>query len=63
MLKNDVNHAANDRNYAYAGMETMGDRIRAIRQARGMTLDEVAAIVGVGSAAISQWERGRHGRH
>jgi DNA-binding XRE family transcriptional regulator len=38
--------------------QTMGERIRALREEAQMTQDEVAAIVGVSKAAVSQWETG-----
>lgn len=39
-------------------METMGDRIRRLREAKGWTQRELADRVGVTEAAVSQWERG-----
>lgn len=44
-------------------MDTMGDRIRMLREARGWTQDQVAAALTTRGAkisgnAISQWERG-----
>lgn len=42
---------------AYAGiMETMGDRLRRLRVARGLTQPEFAKLVGVTKSAVSQWE-------
>jgi len=38
--------------------ETMGDRIRLLRKAKGMTLQDLAQAVGVTKAAVWQWERG-----
>lgn len=44
---------------AYAGvMETMGDRIRRLREARGLTQLEFGRLVGVTKSAVSQWENG-----
>jgi transcriptional regulator with XRE-family HTH domain len=37
----------------------MGDRLRALRQRRGLTLAYVAARVGVTKACICQWEGGK----
>ena len=37
-------------------METMGDRIRQLRQARGLTQREIAEACGVTPSAVSQWE-------
>lgn len=35
-----------------------GDRLKALREMRGMTLDDVAKIVGVSNATVSRWETG-----
>lgn len=44
---------------AYASrMETMGDRIRQLRVARGLTQPELAELCGVTKSAVSQWEDG-----
>ena len=39
-------------------METMADRIRVLRQARGMSQQELAKLTGVTMAAVSHWEKG-----
>lgn len=39
-------------------METMGERIKRVRENRGLDQKAVADIVGVTAAAISQWESG-----
>lgn len=39
-------------------METMGDRIRFLRQSRNLTQEGMGEIVGVSGASISQWESG-----
>ena len=39
-------------------METMGDRIRSLRRARGLTQAELAKLCGVTKSAVSQWEGG-----
>jgi len=42
---------------AYAlGMETMGERLRRLRVARGLTQPELGRLVGVSKSAVSQWE-------
>lgn len=41
--------------YAYC-METMGDRIKQLRIAQGMTQPELAERIGVTKSAVSQWE-------
>jgi len=37
-------------------METMGERLRRLRVARGYTQPEFAKLVGVTKSAVSQWE-------
>lgn len=39
-------------------METMGVRIKRLRNAKGLTQQEVADFVGVSKGAVSQWEGG-----
>jgi transcriptional regulator with XRE-family HTH domain len=39
-------------------METMGDRIKTLREARKHTQESLAKIVGVTKSAVSQWEAG-----
>lgn len=39
-------------------METMGDRIRMLRQSRGWTQEELGRRVGVHKVSVSQWETG-----
>ena len=41
-----------------ATTESMGDRIRVLRQARGYTQEQLAQKVGVSKSAVSQWEDG-----
>lgn len=41
-------------------MGKVGKRIRAGRERRGITVRELAAIVGVDPSAVSHWEAGRH---
>lgn len=36
----------------------VSDRIKYLRQLRGMTLDEIAELVGVSNATVSRWETG-----
>lgn len=38
-------------------METMGKRISVLREARGMSAQEVADLVGVTRALVWQWEK------
>lgn len=58
MLNSQVNHARRLNPYALQMAETMGDRIRGIREARSLTQAEVGLIIGVTAATISQWESG-----
>jgi transcriptional regulator with XRE-family HTH domain len=39
-----------------------GERVRALRKARGITLSDMAAAVGVSSAYLSALEHGKRGR-
>lgn len=39
-------------------METIGDRIRILRVARGLTQEQLAKRSGVTKSAVSQWEDG-----
>jgi transcriptional regulator with XRE-family HTH domain len=38
--------------------ETMAAKIKALRLQKGMTLEEVANIVGVGKSTVRKWETG-----
>ena len=38
--------------------EDMARRIKQLRQERGMTLEQVASIVGVGKSTVRKWETG-----
>jgi transcriptional regulator with XRE-family HTH domain len=44
--------------YPIFPMETMGDRIRQLRVARGYSQEELGSLVGVSKSAVSQWELG-----
>lgn len=47
------------RTNAYASlMETLGSRIRQLREAQGMTQDQLAKLLSVTKGAVSQWELG-----
>ncbi len=41
-----------------ASMQTMGDRIRLLREARALTQKQVGDYCKVTDASVSQWERG-----
>jgi transcriptional regulator with XRE-family HTH domain len=54
--RKDVLHS---RNYAdNMETETMGDRIRMLRQSRGLTQEALGQLVGVTKVSVSQWETG-----
>lgn len=57
MLNAPVNHAERVRTYPY-DVETMGDRVKSLRQARGLTQEQLAKACGVTKSAVSQWESG-----
>jgi transcriptional regulator with XRE-family HTH domain len=40
------------------GMDSMGSRIRTLREARGMSQTELAKIIGVSRGGVAQWELG-----
>lgn len=42
--------------YASVAMEMMGDRIKMLREARGLTQEGLGQLVGVTKGAVSQWE-------
>lgn len=58
MLNRQVKDAGPVSLYAGLAMETMGDRIRQLRKARGLTQEQFAKLVGVTKSAVSQWEDG-----
>lgn len=58
MVDRAVNHAGRSTDYASA-METMGDRIKMLREAKGLTQEQLGKLVGVSKAAVSQWELGQ----
>jgi transcriptional regulator with XRE-family HTH domain len=55
MLNPEVKDAVPEVSYADV-METMGERLKRLRVARGYTQPEFARLVGVTKSAISQWE-------
>lgn len=57
MLYGDVNYADGGRLYPMP-METMGDRIRVLRQAKGLSQADLAERLKVTHGAVSQWENG-----
>ena len=38
--------------------EGMAQRIKALRQEKGLTLEQVASVVGVGKSTVRKWETG-----
>lgn len=57
MLNSYASHAEQMSEYPI-WMETMGDRIRVLRQARGLSQSQLGERLGVTVGAISQWESG-----
>jgi transcriptional regulator with XRE-family HTH domain len=57
MLKAEVNHAIGSPAY-HSPMETMGDRIRTLRESRTLSQEDLGKIIGISGAAVSQWESG-----
>jgi transcriptional regulator with XRE-family HTH domain len=58
MLNPEVKDAVPIVSYAAFHMETMGDRIKRLRVARGYTQEAFGRLVGVTKSAVSQWEDG-----
>lgn len=56
MLNIEVKHAEQSNLYAVPLMETMGARIRRLREAKGLTQPALAELCGVTKSAVSQWE-------
>lgn len=57
-LEAAVNHAEGVPVYAY-GMDTPGNRLREMRKARGLTLEQVAKVAGISLQALSMIETGK----
>jgi transcriptional regulator with XRE-family HTH domain len=58
LLSGQVKHTFTERRVASFSVETIGDRIRVLREAREWTQDQLAKRLGVSRASVSQWERG-----
>jgi transcriptional regulator with XRE-family HTH domain len=58
MLNLEVKDAVPLVSYAVPRMETMGDRIKQLRVARGYSQEAFGKLVGVTKSAVSQWEDG-----
>lgn len=58
MLNFEVKNAVPTSAYALQPMETMGDRIRSLREGRRLTQEGLGVAVGVTKSAVSQWEAG-----
>lgn len=58
MLNFHVKDAVPVVSYALPRMETMGERIKQLREARKLTQEQLGEAVGVSKSAVSQWEDG-----
>ena len=58
MLNPNVKHAGPSIDYSL-DMETMGDRIKMLRESKDYTQAELGALVGVTKSAVCQWENGQ----
>jgi transcriptional regulator with XRE-family HTH domain len=56
MLELNIKDAGRLFAYAYGMQETMGQRIKRMRDQRGWTQTQLADLVGVTVSAVSQWE-------
>lgn len=56
MLECKLKDAVGLRAYDSRPMETMGQRIKRLREARGWTQSQLAELTGVTVSAVSQWE-------
>jgi transcriptional regulator with XRE-family HTH domain len=58
MLNTEVKDAGLEVLYAVLHMETMGERIRRLREAQNLTQAQLGELCGVSKSAVSQWEDG-----
>lgn len=58
MLNPQIKDAGLEYGYAIVLMEKMADRIRQLREAKGMTQPQLAKLTGVTKSAVSQREDG-----
>jgi transcriptional regulator with XRE-family HTH domain len=58
MLNLQVKDAVPESAYAFENMETMGDRIRQLREGHRLTQTQLGQLCGVTKSAVSQWENG-----
>jgi transcriptional regulator with XRE-family HTH domain len=56
MLELNIKDAGRPYLYAFSMDESMGQRIKRMREQRGWTQTELADLVGVTVSAVSQWE-------
>jgi transcriptional regulator with XRE-family HTH domain len=57
MLQMNIKDAVATPPYDFLSMETMGQRIRQLREARGWNQERLAKLTDVTISAVSQWER------
>jgi transcriptional regulator with XRE-family HTH domain len=60
MLNVEGQHAVRGPSLCFWSMadDTMGDRIKMLRQAQGLSQEKLGELVGVSKSAVSQWEDG-----
>jgi transcriptional regulator with XRE-family HTH domain len=58
MLTGGAQYADAEARYLLPAMDTMGQRIKTLRLAKGLTHQSLADAVGVTRAAVYQWEDG-----
>lgn len=56
LLTGNVKHNYGAAGLSYRAMETQGQRIRSLREAKGMSQQDVADALGVTREAVSYWE-------
>ncbi len=59
VISREGSSALSGRKSHWVDAQTMGSRLRSMRQASGLTLADVACAIGVSAACVCQWERGK----
>ena len=45
--------------YALADASRIGDRIKGLRESKGMTIDEFSSFLGISTSAVTMYETGK----